>query len=99
MRHQQHPDGLKRQAHQLYQTHGARVAADLTGIPRRTINHWAKAEGWQRHLATEQAHSQQVAPVASGPTGTAATAKRPASLGNPASLQHDLLVEAAACLA
>jgi hypothetical protein len=98
MAHQQHPDGLKRQAQQLYQSRGSRVAADMTGIPRRTINAWAKREGWQRHLATGQRPDLRVAPVAPLPPGAAAAPKRPVA-GNPASLQHDLLTEVAACLA
>lgn len=52
---QQHPDGAKAQARQAYEHHGSRHAAETTGISRRTINAWARADGWQppgqpRHL-------------------------------------------------
>jgi hypothetical protein len=64
MNRQQHPDDAKAQARQLYQAHGSRRAAEVTGLPRRTINAWAKAEGWQRRLATGQRPDQHVAAVA-----------------------------------
>jgi hypothetical protein len=99
MRHQQHPDGLKAKARTIFEAHGSRRASEQTGIPRRTVNAWARAEGWQRRLATGQRPDLRVAPDAPLPTGAAVTPKRPASSGNPAGLQHDLLVEVAACLA
>src|SRR5215217_4185250 len=100
MNHQQHPDGLKRQARQVYEAHGAKRAAEVTHVPLRTVRYWARRDGWrQPATATRQPRELHVAPVAPLPPPTAATAKRPVPVGNPASLQHDLLVEVAACLA
>lgn len=67
MNRQPHPDGLKAKARTIYEAKGSRAAAEQTGISRRTVNAWAKAEGWQPHVATRQAPDQRlhlVAPVA-----------------------------------
>jgi hypothetical protein len=47
MNRQQHPDDAKAQAKALYEAHGSRKAAEATNISRRTINAWARADGWQ----------------------------------------------------
>jgi hypothetical protein len=80
---QPHDPSLKAQARQVYEAHGSRKAAEATGISRRTINAWARADGWQPpgnrpHL--------RVAPVADadGPSGKsegAAGNRVPASWG------------------
>jgi hypothetical protein len=44
---QPHDPSLKAQARQVYEAHGSRKAAEATGISRRTINAWARADGWQ----------------------------------------------------
>jgi hypothetical protein len=61
MNRQPHPDGAKAQARQVYEAHGSRKASEVTGLPRRTVNAWAKAEGWQRR---GQRPDLRVAPVA-----------------------------------
>jgi hypothetical protein len=61
---QPHPDLTKSRARTIYEAHGSRQAAEVLGISRRTVNAWAKAEGWQRRLATRQPSDQHVAPVA-----------------------------------
>jgi hypothetical protein len=38
MNRQQHPDGARAQARQVYLQHGSRRAAEVTGISRRIIN-------------------------------------------------------------
>ena len=43
-----HDHSLKAQARSLYAADGPKLASDVTRIPKRTINAWAKAEGWQR---------------------------------------------------
>lgn len=87
MNRQQHPDGAKAQARTIYQAHGSRRAAEVSGISRRTINAWAKAEGWQRHLAAQQPPHLHVAPVAdtAGPAG-----KRTVAAGWPMRRQQQL---------
>jgi hypothetical protein len=75
MNRQQHPDDAKAQAKALYAADGPKLASDVTRIPKRTINAWAKAEGWQRatgpHQATGQRPDLRVAGVAETrqPTG------------------------------
>jgi hypothetical protein len=98
MNRQQHPEGAKAQAKQLYETHGSRRAAEVTGLPRRTINAWAKQEGWQRRLATKQAPEQGVTGVAAVPDARVATVKRLPGYQRLALLQQ-LGQEASACLA
>lgn len=48
MNRQPHPDDARAQAKALYEADGPKLASDVTRIPKRTINAWAKAEGWQR---------------------------------------------------
>jgi hypothetical protein len=69
---QQHPDALKARARAVFERHGSRQAADQLGIPRRTVNHWARVEGWQRRLATAQPADQRFHPVAASAAGEAA---------------------------
>jgi hypothetical protein len=75
MNRQPHDAGLKAQAKALYESDGPKLASDVTSIPKRTINAWAKAEGWQRttgpHQATGQRPDLRVAGVAETrqPTG------------------------------
>jgi len=97
MNRQQHPDGAKRQARQAYEHHGSRQAAETTGISRRTINAWARADGWQPPGQRSHLH---VAP--------AAQTRQPAPKGKVTSLgygyQRRVLLrqlgdEAHACLA
>jgi hypothetical protein len=71
---QRHPDGAKAQARTIFEAHGSRRAAEVTGLPRRTINAWAAAEDWQRpgqprHLRV--APSAEARPAA-GKTGVPA---------------------------
>jgi hypothetical protein len=49
-----HDDAARRQARQVYETRGAGAASHITGIPIRTIQRWAQAEGWPRRLALTQ---------------------------------------------
>jgi hypothetical protein len=42
----------------LFVTDGPKLASDVTGIPKRTVNAWAKAEGWRRPTGTHQATGQ-----------------------------------------
>jgi hypothetical protein len=77
MNRQPHPDGAKAQARQVYLQHGSRKAAEATGISRRTINAWARADGWQQ--AGQRSHLR-VAPVPS--------ARQPAPKGQVASLGY-----------
>jgi hypothetical protein len=60
MNRQQHSDGAKAQARTIFEAHGSRKAAEVTGISRRTINAWARAGGWQRR---GQRPDLRVAPV------------------------------------
>jgi hypothetical protein len=93
-----HDPGAKAQARQLYEQHGARRAAELSGVPRRTIAAWAKGEAWQRRLATAQPPDQHVAPVADT---RSAVAKRPVAIGYGSqrrTLLRQLAEEAGACL-
>jgi hypothetical protein len=46
-----HDDAARRQARQVYESRGAQAASEVTGIPIRTIQRWAQAEGWPRRLA------------------------------------------------
>ena len=48
MNRQPHDPSLKAQARSLYAADGPKLASDVTRIPKRTVNAWAKAEGWQR---------------------------------------------------
>jgi hypothetical protein len=48
MNRQPHPDDARAQARQVYEQHGSARAAELAGVPRRTVNQWAKAGNWQR---------------------------------------------------
>jgi hypothetical protein len=66
---QPHSDGAKAQARTIFEAHGSRKASEVTGISRRSINAWAKAEGWQRRLATGQGRDQRFHPVS--PSGQA----------------------------
>lgn len=75
---QPHPDLTKSRAKAIYEARGSRQAAEVLGISRRTVNQWAKAEGWQRRLATGQPADQGVAPVADA---NEATAKSPVATG------------------
>jgi hypothetical protein len=59
MNRQQHPDDAKAQAKALYETDGPKLASDVTRIPKRTINAWAKAEGWRRATSPHQATGQR----------------------------------------
>lgn len=61
MNRQRHPDGARAQAKQVYEQHGSRRAAEVTGLPRRTINAWARQDGWQQ---PRQRSHLRVAPVA-----------------------------------
>jgi hypothetical protein len=93
---QQHPDGAKAQARQVYEAHGSRLAAEVTGISRRTINAWAKADGWQPPGQPRHLH---VAPAAQ--TRQPAPKGRVASLGygyQRRALLRQLGDEARACL-
>ena len=47
MNRQAHDPGLKAQAKALYESDGPKLASDVTRIPKRTVNAWAKAEGWR----------------------------------------------------
>jgi hypothetical protein len=49
-----HDDGARRQARQVYEARGAKAASQITGIPVRTIQQWAQAEGWPRTLTVAQ---------------------------------------------
>jgi hypothetical protein len=91
MNRQQHPDDAKAQAKALYAADGPKLASDVTGIPKRTINSWAKAEGWQRQQAgappdraSEQAAGQRlhlVAPAADTSKASGKSGQVPASWG------------------
>jgi hypothetical protein len=64
MNRQQHPDGAKAQARQVYEHHGAARASSVTGVSARTIRRWAAEERWPRQMATPQPRGLHVAPVA-----------------------------------
>jgi hypothetical protein len=55
-----HDDAAKRQARQVYETHGAQAAADTTGIPVRSIRRWALAERWPRRLTVADPTPEKV---------------------------------------
>jgi hypothetical protein len=98
---QPHPDGAKAQARTIFEAHGSRKAAEVTGISRRTVNAWVKAEGWQRRLATGQAPNQRLHVVAPVADAEQAPNKRPVATGY--TYQRRLLLrqlgdEAGACL-
>jgi hypothetical protein len=65
MPRQPHDPGARAQAKQLYLAHGSARAAELTGIPQRTIRRWARSGHWRPQPATDhQAPDQGVAGVA-----------------------------------
>jgi hypothetical protein len=66
MNRQPHDAGLKAQAKQVYEAHGSARAAEATDTPRRTINQWAKAGGWQ---PPGKRHHLRVAPDADARSG------------------------------
>jgi hypothetical protein len=49
-------DDLKAQAKALYLADGAQLAADVTGIPVRTIRRWAVADRWGRPPGPDSGH-------------------------------------------
>ena len=59
------PDDLKAQARALYGSGGQLLASEVTGIPKRTVNAWARAEGWPRPggQPTDQRPDLRLAPV------------------------------------
>jgi hypothetical protein len=65
MNYQPHDAARKAQARTIYEAKGSRAAADQTGLPRRTVNAWAKQDGWQRPLAAKQPGNQRFRVVAS----------------------------------
>jgi hypothetical protein len=76
-----HDDAAKRQARQVYETRGAQAASDATGIPVRTIRHWAREESWPRHLAVagEQEQADRSARQSAAATLGWATRRRRAA--------------------
>jgi hypothetical protein len=46
-----HSEDTKRRARQLYEQRGARHAAETIGVSLRTIQLWARSEGWARRLS------------------------------------------------
>jgi hypothetical protein len=42
------PADLKYQARSLYERDGVQLASDVTGIPKRTLQHWSQTEQWPR---------------------------------------------------
>lgn len=76
MNRQPHPDGAKAQARTIFEAHGSRKAAQVIGISRRTVNAWAKAEGWQRPQATRQGRDQRFHPVSPSAQARGGPAKR-----------------------
>ena len=101
MNRQPHPDGAKAQARTIFEAHGSRKASEVTGISRRTINVWARAEGWQRRQATRQHPDQRLHLVAAVPGVDGGGGKRPAAFGygyQRRTLLGQLADEAGACL-
>jgi hypothetical protein len=77
---QAHDRGLKAQARQVYEAHGAARASEVTGVAARTIRRWAAAERWPRQMATRQRPDLRVAPVA--PVGDAGEATSKSASGH-----------------
>jgi hypothetical protein len=60
-------DDQRKAARDLYQARGARYASEQLAIPRRTINEWARTEGWAKRLAATTAeHADRMASVRLG---------------------------------
>ena len=65
MNRQQWPADLRAQAKALYLSDGATLASSVTGVPQRTVQHWAVTEGWkaQPDKASPQRPDLRLAPV------------------------------------
>ena len=61
------PQDLKAQAKALYLADGSKLAAEVTSIPRRTIQRWAVAEGWGASPDATDATDPQAADQAFAP--------------------------------
>ena len=94
-------EDLKAQAKALYLADGSKLAAEVTCIPLRTVQRWARTEGWDasREDAIEQAPDQRYAVFAPGTDGAAPDGKGngatapPVPSGSPSrELARDLLI-------
>jgi hypothetical protein len=56
----QYSNQQRDQARQLYESHGSRRASEQTGIDQRTIQKWAKSEGWRTRLASVSASGPEL---------------------------------------
>jgi len=70
-------DDIRAQARALFIADGARLAAEVTGVPVRTVREWARVGNWRQQLpATGQDPDQGVAGVAGGGAGATPGANR-----------------------